>query len=305
MRYRVAFGRYVLAIAAVVCSTAVRYSLSLFEEKILFYAAYYPAILIAAFWGGVGPGIFATVLSLLTVWFLFIPPTYSFAILDRAQFINLFLFLTSASLIIWVANSYRKALADVADGEETRKLLVREMEHRTRNSLSVSKSVIDQTLKHDPDTARNLFARLRLLLETERLLGEQERDRDIKGLLSEALTCYGRDRVVLRGEAVLLPPKRAKNLALIAHELATNSAKYGALSVCDGRLVVQWRVDGERLTIDWRETGSSEQTARRPGSGFGSKLIDAMVRDARGEIIRECEPGFYHCLITMSLNDQN
>ena len=90
------------------------------------------------------------------------------------------------------------------------------------------------------------------------------------------------ERVVLRGEDVLLRPRAVLTLAMAFHELATNAAKYGALSVPGGSIEIRWRPQRQEgdarewLRIDWREQGGPPVVAPQQ-RGFGSKLIEGGV----------------------------
>jgi two-component sensor histidine kinase len=106
---------------------------------------------------------------------------------------------------------------------------------------------------------------------------------DLRELLSGSLAPYvgTPDRVVLRGEDVVLRPRAVLTLAMAVHELTTNAAKYGALSVPSGRVEVQWRTvraeDGSRcLQIEWTEQGGPN-VAEPAQHGFGTKLIKGSI----------------------------
>ena len=93
------------------------------------------------------------------------------------------------------------------------------------------------------------------------------------------------DAVTLSGPPVPLKPNTASSLALVLHELATNAAKYGALSSSDGRLAIKWSVERDDgalrdtdLRVTWSETGGPTISAPPDRKGFGSTLIDMTVR---------------------------
>ena len=89
------------------------------------------------------------------------------------------------------------------------------------------------------------------------------------------------------GEDVDVPNSQITSLALILHEWATNAAKYGALSVEDGCLEVDWSVEGSQLTLDWHEKGQGKD-AGGGKAGFGTRLVETATRQLKGEI--EGEP---------------
>ena len=87
------------------------------------------------------------------------------------------------------------------------------------------------------------------------------------------------EQMTLAGPTLQASPKASTNLALVVHELATNAAKYGALSTPEGRISVTWDITGEMLELTWVEQGGPEIDATPDRSGFGSRLIDLTVRN--------------------------
>ncbi|MGA8933131.1 MAG: sensor histidine kinase, partial [Pseudolabrys sp.] len=134
---------------------------------------------------------------------------------------------------------------------------------------------------------------------------------DLRALLSGSLAPYaaaGPERVVLRGEDVVLRPRAVLTLAMAVHELTTNAAKYGALSAPSGRIEIQWqpiRADNSRpvLRIDWLERGGPP--VADPGQrGFGSKLIEGSIAAELGGTARlTFEPEGLHCQIAVPLEN--
>lgn len=166
--------------------------------------------------------------------------------------------------------------------EQTRALL-RELNHRVKNTLAMIQSLARQTLHKKPDPAEFIEAfsgRLKTLSDAHDLLS----DRDWSGIgLLELMTSQvepylldSPDQLVLHGEDVRLPPDHALGLGLIIHELASNAVKYGALSQAKGRVMVSWAlVPGEerRLNLVWKESGGPK--IFKPGeAGFGTRLIE-------------------------------
>ena len=130
--------------------------------------------------------------------------------------------------------------------EQRQKLLMDELNHRVKNTLATVQSLASQTARsaHTPAAFREGFeGRLIALSKAhDQLTIHHWESADLRELLSGSLAPYGgADRVVLRGEDVVLRPRAVLTLAMAVHELTTNAAKYGALSVPGGRIEIRWR----------------------------------------------------------------
>jgi PAS domain S-box-containing protein len=175
--------------------------------------------------------------------------------------------------------------------EDDMRMMNGELAHRLKNVLAVVQSVAHQTLRNAvdiPSASQSLSARLVALgAATDVLTGGSWRSADLRALAEHALAPHGElgTRIVLDGPPVALQPQVAVALALALHELATNAAKYGALSNDSGRVDLSWRVDGTgpeaRFKLAWREHGGPQVTepTRR---GFGSTLIERSLRSYFG-----------------------
>ena len=156
--------------------------------------------------------------------------------------------------------------------EQRQKLLIDELNHRVKNTLATVQSLASQTARgaHTPAVFRERFeGRLIALSKAhDQLTSHHWESADLRELLSGSLAPYagaGPERVVLRGEDVVLRPRAVLTLAMAVHELTTNAAKYGALSVPGGRIEIHWqpvRTDNARpvLHIDWLEHGGPPVT---------------------------------------------
>jgi PAS domain S-box-containing protein len=189
---------------------------------------------------------------------------------------------------------------------EKRQLLMnRELSHRVKNTLAVIQAMARHTLRSAADPAAFTAAfegRLRALSISHNLLtSSQWEGAEIGELAREQLGPHasGAGRIRLEGPSLLIPPGMATTLGLVVHELATNAAKYGALSVPAGKVIVNWRVEPgtpqRSLVIEWTEQGGPvvEPPERR---GFGSVLIENS-----GEVQQHFEPGGLRCIIEMPL----
>ncbi len=163
-------------------------------------------------------------------------------------------------------------------------LLMRELAHRGKNLVSVIQAIAVRSLSGERtlDEAREVFTgRLRALAHTfDTLTEEAPESANLHDIVSGGLQSIG-ERADIDGPAVNIPAKNAQTLSLVFHELATNAAKHGALSVGSGRVKVTWELlkngsDEDRFRFSWSETGGPP--ANPPlKKGFGSVIITSVV----------------------------
>ena len=165
--------------------------------------------------------------------------------------------------------------------QEHEALLARELQHRVMNILAVVQSVAAQTLPKD-EALDTYLGRLGALSKSQVLLSEGEWSGVVlEDLVRQALEPYGgfgTERLTVAGESLALKAKAAQTLAMVFHELATNSAKYGALKHEEGRVAVSWGAEGDTIRLLWQETGVGPAPAAPRRSGFGSRLIERGIR---------------------------
>jgi PAS domain S-box-containing protein len=157
--------------------------------------------------------------------------------------------------------------------EERMNLLAQEVNHRANNLLAVVQGAVQLSQAPTPEQLKAVvlgrikaLGRANQLLSAERWVGA-----DLHGLVADELAPFslGEDgRVTHEGPAVALNASAAQSLALALHELATNAAKYGALTTAAGRVSVSWKRDRQGLTVIWRESGGPPVTEpTRKGQG--------------------------------------
>jgi two-component sensor histidine kinase len=172
----------------------------------------------------------------------------------------------------------RRRQYDARASLERHVLLARELQHRTKNLLSIIQSIASITLPESP--AREIyFARLHALARAQNLLMEQgDRGASIKDLVAQALESFGQ-RVTIDGPHVYLGASVAQGFALVLHELATNAAKHGALSAPKGTVSVQWSKEcgtPPTLLFGWHERGGPPASPPTH-KGFGTMLLEIAV----------------------------
>ena len=175
----------------------------------------------------------------------------------------------------------------ITRAEERQRLLLAELQHRVRNTLSVVRSIARRSAETSTSVeeyASHLDGRLNAFARTQALVTrDPEGGVDLEYLIVEELLVYNAregEQLRISGPTVRLQPKAAETVALAIHELATNAIKYGALSQPSGRIDVSWHVDHAanptKLIFEWQEKGGPAVTAPKR-KGFGSELLERTI----------------------------
>jgi two-component sensor histidine kinase len=192
-------------------------------------------------------------------------------------------------LMVGLAFAVRMATA-IARGEMLHDLLIEELNHRVKNTLAILQSIATQTFRSASRAEREKFeGRLGALAEAHNLLSREKwQGSELKDVVSRVLQPYllnNPERFRMFGPAVPLSPRVAVVLSMIVHEIATNAAKYGALSNDTGTVTLDWEIieegGGPMLRMIWTEAGGPHVTAPVQ-RGFGSRLIERSARDQLG-----------------------
>ena len=164
--------------------------------------------------------------------------------------------------------------------EERQGVMINELNHRVKNTLATVQALARQTFAKIDGAPLNVFTeRLIALSGAHDLLTRTGwREADMAALIQASLGAHG-DRVDREGPTVALAPHTAVGLSMVFHELATNSAKYGALSAAGGRVALTWRRDPvtDTLFFTWRDIGGPPVTPPT-AAGFGTRLIESSIR---------------------------
>ncbi len=206
------------------------------------------------------------------------------------------------------------AIVDITDrkkAEAHRELLIAELNHRVKNTLSTVQSLAMQTFKNASDKgAVGAFeARLMALSSAHDVLTRASwESASLREVIEQAISPYqsdSADRFGVEGREVRLAPKPALAIAMGLHELCTNAAKYGALSRPEGRISIAWTVEGTdlaaQLRLCWQEQGGPVvQEPRR--KGFGSLLVEKLLAaDLDGTVVLAYARDGVRCSITAPL----
>lgn len=174
--------------------------------------------------------------------------------------------------------------------EERQTLLMREIDHRSRNMLAIIQALVNLTAasKTDmPEFVAAVQARIAAMSHAQDLIARRRwQGASLRALIHDPLSAYTAEwpgALVLEGPDLVLRPEAAMGLSMVIHELATNAAKYGALSSPEGRVVVRWRrePDGD-VALEWQERGGPPIREAPRRKGFGSTLITASLAGGIG-----------------------
>lgn len=167
--------------------------------------------------------------------------------------------------------------------DEQRQLMLGEMNHRVKNTLSMVHAMVSQTLRHAEnlqDASRSLQSRIGNMAQAhDRLINSKWTETRIRAVVEAALAPHrtGNGRFTLDGPDIPIGSKQALALTMALHELATNATKYGALSTEGGRVSVRWCTGKtgreETFNFGWIESGGPPVTPPQR-CGFGSRMIE-------------------------------
>ena len=228
--------------------------------------------------------------------------------------------------IVSISRDVTPAVRDrqrIAEAAEHSEMLIREISHRVKNLFALVPALITMSARNATDVTdlvASITARVQALSRSHALTLNaftENKGVALDGLIRAVLEPYEdqADAFTLDGPPVRLSSRHGNTIALMLHELATNAAKYGALTAPRGRIAIHWRVeerqDGDgaangdaddtpTLAFDWTEKGGPP--VRKPDhQGFGTKLIDRMLSGERGTIERDWQESGVHIRLTLPL----
>ncbi|AOD14622.1 hypothetical protein BER92_07570 [Xanthomonas fragariae] len=220
------------------------------------------------------------------------------------------------TVVEWLGTS--TDVHDLRELQEHQKVLVGELQHRTRNLVAVVRSIADKTLRHSQDLSEfgDVFSdRLEALARVQGLLSklsEHDRVHFDELIRSELEALHGNfEQISLQGPSgIRLRSSTVQVLAMALHELATNALKYGALCQVGARLDIHWSVTETKdqapwLHIEWQESGVSMQSSESatPSGGHGRELIErAMPYQLNAKTTYALGPGGVRCTISIPVS---
>lgn len=193
-------------------------------------------------------------------------------------------------------------ISDVREAEGRRELMMREVEHRAKNTLAVIQAALRLGASGATDAqalARAVEARVAALGRSQSLLTSVGPDgASLREIIEQETAPFAPaadgihgQGLFIEGPGIRVSPKAAQALTMAFHELATNAAKYGAFAQQDGSVHVTWDVsDNAMLVLSWTETGGQPASAEPVRIGFGTRLIETnIVHQLDGKIERHWE----------------
>jgi PAS domain S-box-containing protein len=196
--------------------------------------------------------------------------------------------------------------------QEHQQLLINELNHRVKNTLTTVQSIAAQTLRNAPtmEAAKDaLESRLLALSRAHDVLTRESWEgANLHDIVAQAVAPYsslGESRLHLSGPMVWLPPRMALAVAMALQELATNAVKYGALSNATGEIRIEWGLEHiareSRLRLSWTESGGPP--VREPDRrGFGTRLIErSLGQDLGGDVEISFPPKGLVCVVNAPL----
>ena len=199
-------------------------------------------------------------------------------------------------------------ITERVEAQDLRNLLIDELSHRVKNTLATVQAIASHSARQAnslPEFNDSFNGRLLALSRAHDLLVETGwTGSEVGEFAHRTLDAYGvGERITLDGQSVTLRPQAGVAMVMILHELATNAAKYGALSCATGHVSVTWRraegPGGEQLHVDWTETAGPrvEKPTRR---GFGTLLVERLAtNDLHGEAKIDYEPTGLRCTLRL------
>ena len=189
--------------------------------------------------------------------------------------------------------------------------LAGEAEHRAKNILATVQATVNLSQSDSPDGLKEAIeGRIKALAKVHSLFVQSRwAGADLSSIVKQELAPYvreGEPRVQIDGPALVLEPKTAQAIAVALHELATNAAKYGALSDGEGRVEVTWScATNEQLSLRWTEKGGpSVKTPTR--QGFGTQIVGRIIREqSKGEMLVDWNPAGLECEIILPITNSS
>jgi len=185
-------------------------------------------------------------------------------------------------------------------------VIMAELEHRVKNTLALVATVVERSrdnTKSIDEFVVSVRDRIQAMTATQTLLDQSRQSVSVADLVRTELRPYATGtNSSVDGPRIDLLPAASHALAMVLHELATNAAKYGALSQAGGHVSVRWTQTADMLRIEWKETGGPRVVAPAR-QGYGSTVIrDLLTFEMGGRVDLEFESDGVRCTIQLPAN---
>ncbi|MET3611935.1 two-component sensor histidine kinase [Rhizobium aquaticum] len=291
------------------------------------YLTFFPAVIVATLVSGLWPGIVCAALGGIASWYFFIAPVNSFELTPGAVLaLAFYTFIVAVDILIIHTISVttrtlvrqRQALAQLAASREKeniqlleqdvlQKQLSAELVHRLKNQLTLVQAIVNQTTRSggEPEAMYTVLrARIGVLAGAHELLVHGVAGvASVADLVSKAISIYDTCQFDVGGPDVKVAERAAVSLSLMLHELGTNAAKYGALSVTSGRVHIGWSIEGDEkpvFKLIWKEEGGPPVSAPKR-RGAGSRLISVGIGSG-SDVTLSFDPAGLECQLTVPLD---
>jgi two-component sensor histidine kinase len=210
-----------------------------------------------------------------------------------------------------VTGTLMRSIVVLKDRDRARARTVNELNHRMKNMLAIIQAIAAETRRRASsleEFGKAFEGRLTALAKSHEALGDREwHGGDLAALITQCCTPFcDKSTLDLEGPPVELPPKAAIGIGMVIHELATNAAKYGALSIPIGKVQVHWDLPEEGglriLRLQWREQHGPPMPGARK-EGFGTVLLRSIIEgDLGGKLDMTFTRDGLHCIICIPMN---
>ena len=195
-------------------------------------------------------------------------------------------------------------MTDLEKAQEHQLLLAREVDHRAKNALAVVQAIVRLTRAESLaayvtaiEGRIGALSRAHALLASSRWEGAK-----LESIVEQELAPYrgkANEKITASGPDIVLPPAIGQTIGLALHELATNAAKYGALSALSGKIDLTWRLEYGRLVLGWVEVGGPPPSVPTR-LGYGIKTVTAAFeRQLQGDVTFHWLPQGLHCRLSL------
>jgi two-component sensor histidine kinase len=292
---------YAYALALFILAVIARLLIDFVVPRQLPFITFFPAVFLAGYYFGRGPGLLVLVLSTLagTLW---IDPLGRHPISFYVS--GAVLFLVVAGAILLLVDALATAHEKLQRQEQRLEMINRELKHRIKNLFAIADSVCQQTINAGgsaKEMTRAVSGRILAIASAQDLLSTTAKEgAEIKELVAKLVTSLAPtpSRIRIEGNLLRLSADTTTPFALILHELATNALKYGAWSRENGLVHVSWSATSELLRFRWREH-DGPTLAPPVREGLGRKLIKSSLPGARVE--HSFKPDGLQCEIDLPL----